>query len=300
MLFFTDKSEEDVEVIYAEAYFECPKVDIHRVNPGIMRKQDNRKKMLSASLRQNGYSVWGNGVESKINNTTMLGQNYHDRISPDEKIVLILSQPCPEQIAPLMKNLGIDDYQATVLYMSDVLNQYLGRCHGFRDIKYKSFDVIIPNNFASAVIQHCRYVCHVHVGTKDTEIFGPNGPVKKEPTLMNKILHTLSSDIGLHHSVHKMYLHTLKHNTSEFLNKVCNISGRYVTELKAKYKNLWCYKFPIKEMVNNKLLKLQALALKESRYTSKTVSDLYRLLREQASQVKENWDLAYIRQLSPK
>jgi len=70
-LFF--ETMEDVNIVPIMTFFPCPNVNIHRVSSAIIRKKDNKKEFLASSLRANNYIVWGNGVKSKVNDTTMLG-----------------------------------------------------------------------------------------------------------------------------------------------------------------------------------------------------------------------------------
>jgi len=285
MLYFTAKNPDDVNVVYEDVVFHTPSVNIIAVNPGMIKKKDDRKKNLAMSYRVNGFSVWGNGVESTVNNTTMLGQNYHDRIKPDEKIILILSEPCPEQIAPLMKNLGVNDHDATIIYMSDILNQYLGRCNGFRDIKRQSFDVIISNKWAKKIITFSRYICNIIRGVKVMEKSNGDGHFKQlnmsdKMSKALQIIHTIGANINLCAKLNGVFMHTLKSNVQELRSKIVNPTGRYIGELRNKLKNLWCYKFPVKDMANDKLLKTQAVLLNSDRYTNHSVDYLYRLLAD--------------------
>ncbi len=133
----------------------------------IDRNKINSKNKLAFAdnLRNQNYVVMGNGIKSKKNHTTILGQNYHDEWVKTTKLALILNQPNPAEIAVIKENTNLKNTdEMSIIRMADVLNQYLGRCCGYRNnVNFKEFIVYIPTNFIAGMINYIRYICKIEI-----------------------------------------------------------------------------------------------------------------------------------------
>lgn len=195
------------------------------------------KKYTADAFRSNGFIIMGNGVESKINNSSMLGQNYHDEINENDRIMLTINKPSPAELAPMMKNLKIDVHEATILILSDVLNQYFGRFCGYRSqIEFKSFDIVIPDNLINDILPNLRYVCNVNRSVVANKNKTEDGG---KPRLFNKIIHTVAKNLGcVTHPSPELYMKTLTDHIiifrrdleafgSDFVAKTGNLAMRF-------------------------------------------------------------------------
>jgi hypothetical protein len=238
-VFFEKKFKSgEFNIIDERVVFKTPDVHIWPLAPTLLRKANGNKEKIATGLRLNGFTVMGNGIQSKINNVSMKGQNYHDKFSSEEELALLLTQPSPDEIAPLMRNLDLDSDQATLLLMQDNLNQYIGRCNGFRkDLKVKGYNILIPNNLVHEILNEARYICPIKrirdKNKKDTA-FNLHTNSKLE-----KILFTMD----IHHGVRKvmnkkLYLTSLMDRVKNFID---NIDIELIKCAKTM-KNFWSYK----------------------------------------------------------
>lgn len=213
--FFT-KHYKSVNIINRKNTFSTPKAHIYSVAPKMLNR-DN-KNYLSSALRSNNYICFGNGINSKINHVSMLGQNFHGVFNSDDKFTVFVTQPSPEELAPIMKNLNISDKEATILLLSDVLNQYLGRFNGYREeITYAEFNMIIPNNLINDILPHLRYVCHIHRSLTDRYNKTKRNSVKN----FTKILHTVAVDLNIiKFASVNMYMKSLFNKTVAFMKNI--------------------------------------------------------------------------------
>jgi len=239
-------STEDKAILYFDKYFKketnlidrrkifktTNNVKIRSVAPKLISTKDDRKKKVNISFLSNDYLCMGNGINSKLNNVSLLGQNLHGDID-NKKIIHFLTQPCPQEIAPLMANLDLMSDEATILKMSDTANQIIGRHQGFRNqIKIKSMDILIPNNLIYKILPHFRYVSRVKKTFDDKE------------DMVDRILSTLSSLIGGQRVNSELFLHSLKDKVSKTI-KCIETKG---TAVIAKISSFKFFKFP-KELI---------------------------------------------------
>lgn len=237
---YFNKHYNDVNIVDERNVFVAKNANIWSVHPGIV-KRDNKEKLASA-FRVNDFLMLGNGINSKINHVAMLGMNYHEILTEDNELVLVLNQPSPAELAPIMKNYGISDKEATILLMTDVLNQYFGRFNGYRDsVKFKSFDVLIPNNLINDILPNLRYVCPVHRNISGR--FNKN----KEPRLFEKILYTMTKELGyLKYQNSMLNLKSLYNKAINFVEEI----KKEGTKLIGKLKGMKFYKFTEKQKDN--------------------------------------------------
>lgn len=227
-IFFKKKFlSEQFNIIDERVTFKINNVHLWSVAPTLMRKTNGNKEKLATGLRLNGFTVMGNGINSKINNVTMKGQNYHDRFTNEEELVLLLTQPAPEEIASLMRNLDLSSEEATLEIMRANINQYIGRCNGFRNnLKIKSFNILIPNNLFNDILIESRYICpikKVRDKSKKENAFNLNSHPKIE-----KIIYTLEVHYKIRTIINKKLF------LSSFIDKVKYFIDNIHIELQKK------------------------------------------------------------------
>lgn len=188
--------------------------------------QKNKNKLATA-LRMNDYIVVGNGVNSTINNVSALGQNYHEEWK-GKKIAILITQPAPEEIAPLMANLNLDHDAATLIKMIDTANQLIGRAQGFRDnVGIEDMQVFFPDKFAYEILPFLRYFAFIR-----------NSYTNKND-LMEKIIHSLNVIIQRHKAKPGVYLKSLK----DKINETCTMILENGINIVDKYSSFKFFKF---------------------------------------------------------
>ncbi len=163
-------------------YFCEPKVFIYSVKSKLLN-QNNKAKLALAGWA-NGYIVVGNGINSKDNNVSLLGQNKHDDWQ-NKPIKVLSTVPSPYEVAELRSNIpGLSSEDAITMKMSDTLNQLMGRCCGHRnEVGVEELHVLIPDNQINKILPNLRYVSQVIRTMTD----GKNE--------MERTIHTLTTDI---------------------------------------------------------------------------------------------------------
>lgn len=97
---------------------------------------------------------FANGIKSENNLVSSKGRN---DLKSDSAIVI--SYPHPLEVLATVKSLGRDEsdsYKVMVQMVVDILNQVLGRGHGYRSNEYKSIVLVEPKLLVS-VQYNCRY-----------------------------------------------------------------------------------------------------------------------------------------------
>ena len=238
--FFTHKyGKEFVNIVEHKTVFISKKVTYHSVNRKLINKEN--KAYLAEAFKSNKFLLMGNGIQSKLNHVAMKGKNLHEVIKDGDRIVLILNQPSPAEIAPVMKNLSLNDHEATILLLADILNQYLGRCNGFRETKdmadFESFDVLLPQDYINEVLPMVRYVANIKRTITDLHMAKKR---RTEPRMFDKIIHTAGRNAGvLRKTSARLYLASMNDKISRFL-KDLQESG---TKIISKFPNMRAFQF---------------------------------------------------------
>jgi len=238
--FFKKFHENTSNIINEWNIFYAPTARIHSVNPGIVIKDGDHKEYTANAFRANNKIVIGNGIKSKINHVSMLGQNYHDRFTENDEVVLIINKPSPGELAPIMKNLEVDDHEATKILLTDVLNQYLGRFYGYRSaVKIKNLDIIIPSTVINEILPELRYVCDV-----SRNVTGRCHRTNKNRNF-DKILYSIHKNLNyISYENNNLFLKSLHKIVEKFEEKIDKIG----TDMANKFKGMKFYKFSKKQV----------------------------------------------------
>lgn len=183
------------------------------VKSGLLNRENKNK--LANALRLNDYIVVGNGINSSINNVSALGQNYHEEWN-NQKIAILITQPSPDEIAPLMANLNLNSQGATLIKMMDTLNQLIGRAQGFRsNVNIKEMQVFLPDKYAYELLLCSRYLS---INLVKNHFSDANN-------IVEKIIHTLEHEIFKFKKNHNLFLSSLKCKINSFVdNLILNIN----------------------------------------------------------------------------
>lgn len=225
VLFFKKKIKpEKLNIIDERTTFYTEKTLFRSIKAKILNSQN--KNILSHGLNVNDYLTVGNGINSRLNNVSVLGQNYHEEFE-GQKISVLVTQPCPQELAVLMSNLEITSEEATLLKMIDTTNQIIGRCQGFRsEVNIKSMEVLFPDNLINEILPRLRYIAPV-VRTHDNQ-----------NNIVDRIIHTLYHKICNFQADNSLLLTSLLSRISQLRSDIIEQGSSLIEKVKAlKYFN---------------------------------------------------------------